>query len=115
VVRTLFFDYLLTLSKRPDSWAQTQEKVLKKQLADQHAKTTRLKDELARLVKIARTSDRPPKALLDEMEELEKQQLVALESIGCSEKRMDASLTSESGRHRNNDCGCLGSQAQEGF
>jgi hypothetical protein len=60
------------------------------QLADQHAMKTRLKDELARLVKIARTSDRPPKALLEEMEELEEQQLAALESIACLEKRMDA-------------------------
>jgi hypothetical protein len=74
----------------PDNWAQTQERFLKKQLADQRATTVRLKDELARLVKIARTSDRPPKALLDEMGELEEQQLVALESIACLEKRRDA-------------------------
>ena len=66
-----------------------QEKVLKKQLADQHSMKTRLIDELARLVKLARTSDRPPKALLDDMGELEKQQLAVLESIACLEKRMD--------------------------
>jgi hypothetical protein len=29
-----FLHYLLALSKRPDDWAQMQEKVLKKQLAD---------------------------------------------------------------------------------
>ena len=47
------------------------------------------RDELAGLVKIARTSDRPPKALLVEMGELEKQQLAAQECRACLEKRMD--------------------------
>ena len=79
MVRTVV--HLLTLSKRPENWAQTQEKVLKKQLAEQHATKARLGEELARLVKIARTSDRPPEALLVEMRELEKQQSAALENI----------------------------------
>jgi hypothetical protein len=50
----------------------------------------RLRDELAHLVKIAKTSDRPPEALLGEMRELENQQAAALENITRLEKRMDA-------------------------
>jgi hypothetical protein len=84
-----FLEYLLSLSKRPNNWAQMQERVLRKQLADQHSSISRLRGELARLVKIARTIDRPPKALLVEMEELEKQQLATQECIASLEKRMD--------------------------
>ena len=59
-------------------------------MVEQHSVSVRLKAELARLVKLARTSDRPPEALLAEMSELEKEQATFFGKTSTLEERLNA-------------------------
>ena len=85
-----FLNCLLSFWRSPECWADTQEKALQKKLVEQHAVSMRLKAELARLVKLARTSDRPPEALLAEMRDLEKEQAAILGKASTLQERLNA-------------------------
>ena len=83
-------DHLQSLSRSPEERARSQEEFPRQELSEQETASVRLKAEISRLVKIARTSDRPPDALVAEMKRLEDEQAVVLERTTTLQKRLDA-------------------------